>query len=86
MEDIVLDKQIIKRTPISVAMATYNGEAYIVEQIKSIIIQFEENDELVISYDESCDRTYEIITNLSKEHKCIKVIRNQKKIVSNNLV
>ena len=33
----------------SVAMATYNGEKYIKEQILSIIKQLEKNDELIIN-------------------------------------
>ena len=48
---------------ISVAMATYNGEKYIVEQIDSILSNLKENDELVISDDGSQDKTIEIIKN-----------------------
>ncbi|MGE9954166.1 glycosyltransferase family 2 protein [Segatella copri] len=40
-------------------MATYNGEKYIVEQIKSILSQIKESDELVISDDGSNDTTIE---------------------------
>lgn len=46
---------------ISVAMATYNGEKYITEQIDSILKQLQENDELIISDDGSTDKTIEII-------------------------
>lgn len=46
---------------ISVAMATYNGEKYIKEQIDSILKNLEENDELVISDDGSTDKTLEIV-------------------------
>ena len=42
---------------ISVAMAVYNGEKYIKEQICSILAQLSKDDELVISYDGSCDNT-----------------------------
>lgn len=44
---------------ISVCMATYNGEKYIVEQINSILSQIKESDELVISDDGSNDTTIE---------------------------
>ena len=44
----------------SVAMAVYNGEKYIEEQLDSILEMLGENDEIVISYDESTDKTYEI--------------------------
>ncbi len=46
---------------ISVAMATYNGEKHIKEQISSILTNLEPQDELVISDDGSTDRTLEII-------------------------
>ena len=46
---------------ISVCMATYNGQKYIKEQIDSILPQLSENDELVISDDQSTDGTTEII-------------------------
>lgn len=48
---------------ISVCMATYNGEKYIKEQIDSILIQLNENDELIISDDGSTDKTLEIINS-----------------------
>ena len=48
---------------ISVCMATYNGQKYIKEQIDSILPQLSENDELVISDDQSTDGTTEIIAS-----------------------
>lgn len=46
-------------------MATYNGEKYIEEQLKSIIGQIAPDDEIVISDDASTDRTVEIIKNIN---------------------
>lgn len=46
---------------ISVCMATYNGEAFIKEQIDSILMQLSPQDELVISDDGSTDKTLEMI-------------------------
>ena len=46
---------------VSVAMAAYNGETYIRQQIDSILQQLGSRDELVISDDGSTDRTMEII-------------------------
>lgn len=46
---------------ISIAMATYNGEKYIKEQIDSILHQINVNDEIIISDDGSKDQTIEII-------------------------
>lgn len=48
---------------ISVAMAAYNGEAYIQEQITSILKQLSASDELVISLDPSTDQTHQIIAS-----------------------
>jgi glycosyltransferase involved in cell wall biosynthesis len=42
-------------------MASFNGALYIREQIDSILIQMEENDELVITDDCSSDNTVEIV-------------------------
>lgn len=46
---------------ISVCIATYNGERFIQEQIRSILDQIHENDEIVISDDGSKDRTISIL-------------------------
>lgn len=48
---------------ISVCMATYNGEKYIKEQVDSILMQLGDQDELIISDDQSFDRTIEIINS-----------------------
>ncbi|MEW6186205.1 MAG: glycosyltransferase [Thermodesulfobacteriota bacterium] len=50
---------------ISVCIATFNGEKYIYDQVKSIIDQLGENDEIVVSDDSSTDRTLEIIKNFN---------------------
>ncbi|MCR5272290.1 MAG: glycosyltransferase [Lachnospiraceae bacterium] len=49
---------------ISVAMATYNGEKYIKEQLESILKNLKSGDEIVISDDGSCDDTIKIIENM----------------------
>jgi len=46
---------------ISVCIATYNGEKYIHRQISSILKQIKANDEIVISDDNSNDKTLSII-------------------------
>lgn len=46
---------------VSVAMATYNGERFIREQLDSILPQLSPQDEVVISDDGSTDRTVDII-------------------------
>ena len=39
----------------SIAMAVYNGENFLREQIDSILALMSEQDELIISYDKSTD-------------------------------
>lgn len=61
---------------LSVCIATYNGEKYIEEQLDSIIKQCSENDEIIISDDNSTDRTLEIIKKYND--KRIKIYKNLK--------
>lgn len=53
---------------VSVVMATYNGEAYIYEQLRSIYEQTRKADEVIICDDCSTDRTPEIIRDFIKEN------------------
>lgn len=60
---------------ISVCMATYNGEKYILEQVKSILEQINANDELIISDDGSTDDTLKILVGLNDSR--IKIYKNK---------
>ncbi|MEN2776301.1 glycosyltransferase [Acetivibrio clariflavus] len=53
---------------ISVCMATYNGERYIEQQLKSILDQTLQPDEVIISDDNSSDNTCEIIKKFIKKN------------------
>ncbi|MDF2881122.1 MAG: hypothetical protein K0R54_1679 [Clostridiaceae bacterium] len=68
---------------ISVAIAAYNGEKYIVEQLNSILPQLEPEDEIIISDDGSSDSTLEIIADFSCAQ--IRVFKNPKKGVISNI-
>lgn len=61
---------------ISVCIATYNGEKYIKEQLDSILVQLDKNDEIIVSDDSSTDSTIEII-KLYNDIR-IKIYENQK--------
>lgn len=50
---------------ISVCIATYNGEKYIKNQLHSILIQLEADDEVIISDDGSSDDTLGIISDFN---------------------
>ena len=54
-----------ERTKISVAMAVYNGERFLTEQLNSLARQERAPDELVVSDDASTDRTVEIVRDFA---------------------
>lgn len=62
---------------ISVCMATFNGEEYIQEQLKSILKQLTSDDEVIISDDGSSDRTLEIISNFNDNR--ITIVKSEEK-------
>lgn len=59
---------------VSVCMITYNGEKFVEDQIRSILNQLSEEDELIISDDSSWDKTIEIIENIQDNR--IKLLKN----------
>ena len=61
---------------ISVCIATYNGERFISQQLSSILSQLGDDDEVVISDDQSTDRTLEIIAGLNDPR--VKVFSHQR--------
>ncbi|QIA08549.1 glycosyltransferase family 2 protein [Draconibacterium halophilum] len=61
---------------ISVCIPTYNGEAYIKEQLDSILNQTRTVDEIIISDDSSTDHTVEIIQSYNNPR--IKLFEKQK--------
>lgn len=69
---------------VSVAMAVYNGEKYIVDQIDSIICQLGDNDELVVSYDASTDNTWGIVERYALQDRRVKLHRNTGSGVASN--
>lgn len=62
---------------VSVAMATYNGEKYIKEQLDSILHQTQKVDEIIICDDCSRDRTIEIIKECKQNNTHIKLYQNK---------
>ena len=61
---------------ISVCIATYNGEKYIKEQLDSILCQLSEEDEIIISDDNSKDKTIDIIKSYKDDR--IKLFPHEK--------
>ena len=69
---------------VSVAMATYNGEKYLEEQIDSILAQLGNEDELIISDDHSSDQTLAIIERYLKVDHRVKLFLNEESGVTSN--
>jgi glycosyltransferase involved in cell wall biosynthesis len=61
---------------ISVCMATYNGAAFIRQQIESILPQLESGDEIIFSDDGSTDATLSVISGYNESR--FKIIKNQR--------
>ena len=72
----------LKNTRCSIVMATYNGEKYIKEQIDSILVNMNSEDELIISDDGSTDATLNIINQYNDNR--IRLIQGPKKGVKQN--
>jgi glycosyltransferase involved in cell wall biosynthesis len=63
---------------ISIAMATYNGEKYLLEQLESFLIQEIKPDELIVCDDGSTDKTLEILNNFAEKAPFdVKIYRNK---------
>lgn len=66
-----------KKAVISIAMATYNGQKFLTQQIDSILNQSYKNLELIICDDISTDKTIEIIEGYIKKYDFIKLYKNE---------
>ena len=62
---------------VSIAMATYNGENYVGQQLRSIIHQSYSKLEIIITDDASTDGTLAMLEYIQKENDFIKIYSNQ---------
>lgn len=65
---------------ISIAMATYNGEKYLREQLDSILAQTHQNFELIVCDDCSTDSTVQILREYEKNDSRIKLFVNEENL------
>ena len=68
----------------SVAMAAYNGERYIKEQIETILASMSSQDELVISDDGSTDATREMVQEFARQDNRVRLIDGPRQGVKKN--
>lgn len=69
----------MKKNPISIIIATYNGERFLAEQIESILLQDYPIDEIIVCDDNSTDNTNKILDHYQSIGK-IKWIKNEKRL------
>lgn len=62
---------------VSVAMAAYNGEAYISDQLLSILSQLGKNDQVVVSVDPCTDKTLSVVNTLAQVDNRLCVIEGR---------
>jgi len=68
---------------VSIVMCTYNGEAYLTDQLASIAKQTRLPDELIVCDDNSTDNTLHILERFSKEASFpVKVYQNKQRLGS----
>jgi len=65
---------------ISIAMATYNGEKHLREQLDSILTQTEQDFEVVVSDDASTDQTLSILKEYQKKDDRFRIYENEKNL------
>jgi glycosyltransferase involved in cell wall biosynthesis len=65
---------------VSVVMATYNGQHFLLEQIESILNQTYSPIEFIICDDCSTDKTFDILLEYAEKYKHIKLFRNEENI------
>ncbi len=64
------------RQKVSVCMTSYNGAAYIQEQLDTILGNLTEQDELIVSDDGSTDETEAILADYASRYENIRLLKN----------
>lgn len=75
----------VKDIRISVALPAYNGEAYIRQQLDSILRQLQETDELVISDDGSADETVSIVREYQYRDNRVRLLKGPGQGIKKNV-
>lgn len=69
---------------VSVAMAAYNGELYITEQLESILAQLEKDDEVIVSDDNPGSAMSRLVLKLAESDSRIRYVEGSSKGVIKN--
>lgn len=65
---------------VSIALATYNGEKFLRQQLDTLITQTYKNIEIIICDDNSTDTTWQILREYKENYKNIKIFRNKENL------
>lgn len=71
-----------KSCTLSIAMTTYNGEAFLRQQLDSIYMQSYQDFELIVCDDGSSDNTIDILNDYKSKHQNIKIYQNETQLGS----
>lgn len=75
----------MERVRISVAVASYNGEKYIKEQMDSILRNLGRQDEVIVSDDGSFDRTLAILKEYQNGSVPVKIVKGPGRGIKQNI-
>ena len=65
---------------VSIIVPVYNREKYIVECVSSALNQTYSNIEIIVTDNDSTDRTWEILTGIAKKDSRVKIFKNEKNL------
>ena len=65
---------------VSIALCTYNGAAYLAQQLDTLVNQTYQNIEIIVVDDSSTDDTYTILNNYAAKYPQFKVHQNEKNL------
>jgi len=71
-----MEKVIKTNMDLSIVIPLYNHEKYIEECLTSILVGFDENDEIIVIDDGSTDNSVAVVERMIKEHGNIRLIEN----------
>lgn len=70
----------MKKPLVTIIIATYNGELYLIEQLESLLNQSFKDYQILIADDASTDNTFNILKEYAEIYHNINIIQNEKQL------
>jgi glycosyltransferase involved in cell wall biosynthesis len=70
----------VKKPLVTIIIATYNGELYLIEQLESLLNQSFKDYQILIADDASTDNTFNILKEYAEIYHNINIIQNEKQL------